>query len=103
MLATCKLHAAGIVHGELVDGHHFVPMGLSIRIVDFSTAERHECSNGLPLVSSRDRQDDGCLELVEMEETYGRIDAGAMIRSEYTTSLRSKHSFESSHYTPSGW
>ncbi|KAJ6617575.1 hypothetical protein B0H10DRAFT_2189967 [Mycena sp. CBHHK59/15] len=30
-------HAAGVVHGDLADGHNFVNMARELRIIDFST------------------------------------------------------------------
>lgn len=73
MLAVCQIHQAGIVHGNLLDGHHFVKMGDSVRIVDFSMAVHHHCVNGLPALTSRENEIYGhqCAELVMMERTYG--------------------------------
>jgi isopenicillin N synthase-like dioxygenase len=35
MLSVCKIHEAGVVHGDLLDGHHFVKMEDSVRVIDF--------------------------------------------------------------------
>ncbi|KAJ6475734.1 hypothetical protein C8R47DRAFT_1178970 [Mycena vitilis] len=47
MRAAYALHKAGVLHGDLLDAHHFVPMGLDVRIVDFSVAVSHKCVSGL--------------------------------------------------------
>jgi len=69
MLSICKIHKAGVIHGDLLDGHHFIRMGHSIRIIDFSSAIRHQCPNGIP--NGRRKGGDGqCTELVNMEKTF---------------------------------
>ncbi|KAE9409162.1 hypothetical protein BT96DRAFT_872549 [Gymnopus androsaceus JB14] len=78
MLAVCKLHQAGILHGSLDDAHHIVGAGTGIRIVDFSDVlEDHHCVGAIPLlthpnavVASRN----GCPELVLVEKIYGIVD-----------------------------
>ncbi|KAJ7083649.1 hypothetical protein B0H15DRAFT_1024064 [Mycena belliarum] len=40
--AAYSLHAAGVLHGDLLDGHHFVTMGRDLRIVNFSVAVAHQ-------------------------------------------------------------
>ncbi|KAF9532666.1 hypothetical protein CPB83DRAFT_890850 [Crepidotus variabilis] len=45
MLALCKIHKAGINHGNLKTGH-ILQMGYSPRIIDFSLASRHSCQHG---------------------------------------------------------
>ncbi|KAJ7248216.1 hypothetical protein B0H12DRAFT_1020110 [Mycena haematopus] len=47
MQAAYALHKAGVLHGDLDDGHHFIPMGLDVRIVDFTVAVAHHCVSGL--------------------------------------------------------
>ncbi|KAJ6460946.1 hypothetical protein C8R45DRAFT_1080980 [Mycena sanguinolenta] len=47
MQAAYALHKAGVLHGDLDDWHHFVPMGLDVRIVDFSVSVAHHCVSGL--------------------------------------------------------
>lgn len=73
MLSVCKIHQAGIIHGDLLDGHHFVKMGDGIRVIDFSSAVRHRCRNGIPrLIGGRGNDAEGqCAELVNMEKTFG--------------------------------
>jgi hypothetical protein len=72
MLSSCRLHEAGILHCDLTDGHHFVPMGTGVRIVDFSTAMRHRCLKGSPFVTLGPRDAPlGCPELLHMEALYG--------------------------------
>ncbi|KAJ6617582.1 hypothetical protein B0H10DRAFT_1797142 [Mycena sp. CBHHK59/15] len=67
--AAYALHAAGVLHGDLADGHHFVNMGRELRIVDFSTAVPHQCVHG-PDGRGRHR---GCVcpELAVLEDRYG--------------------------------
>lgn len=73
MLNTCRLHEVGILHGNLLDGHHFVRMGNGIRILDFSTAVRHRCCGGVPILlhARKGEAPGGCTELLHMEATYG--------------------------------
>lgn len=75
MLAACKIHQAGIVHGALGDGHHFVKMGDNVRVVDFSLAVRHRCTNGTPILNSSHFWTSNpvpqCPELALMEKTRG--------------------------------
>ena len=73
MLAVCKIHDAGVIHGDLLDGHHFVKMGDGVRIIDFSAAVRHRCMNGIPTLSDPQAllAHMQCKELVNMERIYG--------------------------------
>jgi predicted Ser/Thr protein kinase len=73
MLSVCKIHEAGIVHGDLLDGHHFVKMEDGVRVIDFCSAFRHRCRGGIPrLLGGKGTDPDGqCKELVKMEKTYG--------------------------------
>lgn len=71
MLCALRLHAAGVTHCDLINGHHFVLQGAEIRIVDFSLAIRHVCT---PLPMQRGiRQATDCTELQNMKELYGRF------------------------------
>jgi predicted Ser/Thr protein kinase len=73
MLSVCKIHQAGIIHGDLLDGHHFVKMGDGVRVIDFSSAIRHYCRNGIPRLLGGSGNDvrGQCEELVNMEKTFG--------------------------------
>ncbi|KAJ6535938.1 hypothetical protein DFH09DRAFT_1402171 [Mycena vulgaris] len=70
--ASYALHAAGVLHGDLLDGHHFIPMGRDLRIIDFSVAVPHQCVSGL----ARRAEGHGhhhlcaCQELAVLESTY---------------------------------
>jgi hypothetical protein len=81
MLTACKIHQVGLVHGDLIDGRHFVRMGNGLRIVDFSTAVRHRCRNGTPVLmqQSLGGHPEGCSELVNLEKTYGIFSDGLAI------------------------
>ncbi|KAF9074961.1 hypothetical protein BDP27DRAFT_1466159 [Rhodocollybia butyracea] len=78
MIAVCKLHQAGVLHGSLDDLHHIVCSDIGVRIIDFSGAlENHRCVGGVPMgthpsavIPSRN----GCSELVLMEKIYGLMD-----------------------------
>jgi hypothetical protein len=74
MRAAYALHQAGVLHGDLPDGHHFVPMGLGVRIVDFSVAVPHQCVSGLAKrAEGHDRRHIcGCQELGVLESVYAR-------------------------------
>ncbi|CAA7266794.1 unnamed protein product [Cyclocybe aegerita] len=47
MVALCKIHQAGLKHGNLKSSH-ILQMGYSPRIVDFSLAEDHKCEKAHP-------------------------------------------------------
>ncbi|KAJ7198827.1 hypothetical protein GGX14DRAFT_373805 [Mycena pura] len=73
LAAAYALHAAGVLHGDLHNRHHFVPMGRDVRIVDFSVAVPHTCIRGL---SRRAQGHDrhivcGCPELAVLESVFG--------------------------------
>ncbi|KAJ7471278.1 hypothetical protein B0H11DRAFT_2283308 [Mycena galericulata] len=74
MRAAYALHAAGVLHGDLSDGHHFVSMGRETRIVDFTVAVPHQCVPGLAKrAEGHDRHRPcGCQELAVLESAYGR-------------------------------
>ena len=72
ILAACKLHDAGIVHGRLYDreGRHFVTgMDGTVRIVDFALAKSHKCRGAIPkLLTERPGEiPAGCEELEDLE------------------------------------
>ncbi|KAJ7621083.1 hypothetical protein FB45DRAFT_838809 [Roridomyces roridus] len=72
--AAYALHSAGVLHGDLRDGH-FVAMGLDSRILDFSTAVPHICTTDLAQrAEGRSRHTPcRCPELASLEfRTYGR-------------------------------
>lgn len=77
MIASCKIHQAGLLHGDLMDGRHIIRMGLhGVRIIDFSSAIRHTCTNGVPTLLGPSCSSNGpgptfCSELVNLEKTYG--------------------------------
>ncbi|KAJ8084558.1 hypothetical protein AAF712_004304 [Marasmius tenuissimus] len=74
MIAICKLHQAGVVHGSirLDQQHHILEVGHELRIVDFTNAGRfHTCVGGTPVLVRGGRHDQGCAELVMMEEEFG--------------------------------
>ncbi|KAJ7139074.1 hypothetical protein C8R44DRAFT_727185 [Mycena epipterygia] len=70
--AAYALHAAGVLHGDLLDGHHFVHMGRDLRIIDFSVAVSHKCVSGLARrVEGHGRHHIcACQELASLEKTY---------------------------------
>ncbi|KAJ7856708.1 hypothetical protein B0H14DRAFT_2156887, partial [Mycena olivaceomarginata] len=72
MQAAYALHRAGVLHGDLVDGRHFVSMGHDIRIIDFAVAVPHKCVSGLSKrAAGHGRQHTcGCPELATLESTY---------------------------------
>ncbi|KAJ6481818.1 hypothetical protein C8R45DRAFT_1075979 [Mycena sanguinolenta] len=73
MLAACALHAAGITHGNLKKGHHFVESGPSIKIVDFSYATPHSCRGATPCLHPGMGGPRGCPELEMLEKKYGLL------------------------------
>ncbi|KAF9469671.1 hypothetical protein BDZ94DRAFT_1180988, partial [Collybia nuda] len=81
MVAACRLHEAGVFHGNLVEGSHFVKSDDDrVRIVDFSTATLHKCPGAHPALTSGSQSDAiQCPELVKIEKVFGyRGDAQAM-------------------------
>lgn len=75
MIAVCKLHQAGVVHGNLMDGHHMLVLpGGTVRIVDFTTAFLQQCEGEIPSLLSEGQEKiakRACEELYDMERTYG--------------------------------
>ncbi|KAJ7723281.1 hypothetical protein DFH07DRAFT_897660 [Mycena maculata] len=72
MAAAYALHGAGVMHGDLLDGHHFVKRGRRMVIVDFSAAVQHECVHGREVRGSDGRRQIGvCPELGALERLYG--------------------------------
>ncbi|KAJ7292747.1 hypothetical protein C8J57DRAFT_1490235 [Mycena rebaudengoi] len=77
MLAACAVHSAGLLHTNLLDGHHFVISGRDVKIVDFSNAVRHRCYNRTPtLQPGKGGDSSGCKELLALEKTYGIYSGG---------------------------
>ncbi|KAG9222429.1 hypothetical protein CCMSSC00406_0002764 [Pleurotus cornucopiae] len=79
MLAACKLHAAGVMHRNLLASHHIISTVKGLRFVDFSDGIMHMCPGANPQVQSvgRGNQPSGCFELDVLEQTYGQYsDAG---------------------------
>lgn len=75
-IAASRLHEAGVVHGDLLSSRNIIQMGLAPRIIDFSTATRHHCQNGIPtnpypMLAQGTRR---CQELADMVKTYGLND-----------------------------
>ncbi|KAJ7026115.1 hypothetical protein C8F04DRAFT_966886 [Mycena alexandri] len=70
--AAYALHDAGVLHGDLLSAHHFVPMGRDIRIVDFGVAVTHQCVNGLARRAAGHgfHHVCGCPELAALEDAY---------------------------------
>jgi hypothetical protein len=80
MVAACRLHEAGIFHGNLVQGSHFIKMDDDrVRIIDFSTAVMHKCPGAHPALTSGKHGDVvQCPELMKIEKIFGyRGDAQA--------------------------
>ena len=78
MIAICKIHQAGVLHGGLAKGHHIIRMGGDVRIIDFSLAVRHSCPNSTPVLTSSKGRKSGdalsaaqCQELALVERIYG--------------------------------
>ncbi|KAF4573287.1 hypothetical protein EYR36_007798 [Pleurotus pulmonarius] len=79
MLAACQLHAAGVMHRNLLASHHIISTVKGLRFVDFSDGIMHMCPGANPQVQStgRGHQPSGCFELDVLEQTYGQYsDAG---------------------------
>uniref|UniRef100_A0A0W0G559 Protein kinase domain-containing protein n=1 Tax=Moniliophthora roreri TaxID=221103 RepID=A0A0W0G559_MONRR len=72
MLAACKLHQVGIVHGALSDHRHILAVGRQIRIIDFANAgHSHQCFGALPTLDNNSSVSRGCDELERLEREYG--------------------------------
>ncbi|KAI0347646.1 hypothetical protein BDW22DRAFT_1349679 [Trametopsis cervina] len=69
ILAACRVHAAGILHGRLQDRHFVMSMDHTVRIVDFSEARSHKCRGAIPLLDTEEPGDipAGCEELEDLE------------------------------------
>ena len=70
------MHEAGVVHGNLLGCRNIIQMGVAPRIIDFSTATRHHCQNGVPTnpYSVLAKGTRSCQELVDLVKTYGLKD-----------------------------
>ncbi|KAJ7242924.1 hypothetical protein C8J57DRAFT_1557015 [Mycena rebaudengoi] len=72
MAAAYAVHASGVMHGDLLDGHHFVKNMRQMTIVDFSAAVQHRCIHGMPMRGSDGHRRVGvCPELAVLENIYG--------------------------------
>ncbi|KAF8218273.1 hypothetical protein K438DRAFT_1747467 [Mycena galopus ATCC 62051] len=72
MQAAYAVHEAGVLHGDLLDGRHFIPMGLDVRIIDFSVSVAHHCVSGLSKRAAGHGRHRvcGCPELAVLENVY---------------------------------
>ncbi|KAJ2935393.1 hypothetical protein H1R20_g1701, partial [Candolleomyces eurysporus] len=72
MLAICKIHQAGISHNDLLTSrHHIVVQDRGVRIIDFTNATRHVCTNAVPTLYHSLPRGFFCEELVGMEKAFG--------------------------------
>ncbi|KAI0064505.1 hypothetical protein BV25DRAFT_1800527 [Artomyces pyxidatus] len=74
MVAVCKIHGEGVLHGNLHDYRHFVMKGKQVFVVDFSMAIRHKCEGGTPALQWDGLVNDaptGCIELYIAERKFG--------------------------------
>ncbi|KAH9937354.1 uncharacterized protein B0H18DRAFT_1206218 [Fomitopsis serialis] len=78
MSAIYRLHAEGIVHGQLRDAGHFLySQDGRVRIVDFSTAQLHHCPNHWDgSAFERGPSPEPCEEVSTMEVCLGICSAG---------------------------
>ena len=65
-----------MIHGNLLGCRNIIQMGDAPRIIDFSTATRHHCQNGVPtnpypVLAEGIRS---CPEIVDLVKTYGLND-----------------------------
>ncbi|KAK7058519.1 hypothetical protein VNI00_002153 [Paramarasmius palmivorus] len=75
MLAACKLHRAGVVHGSLDEPRHILEVGKTIRIIDFADVGRyHQCVGAVPRLESNHRVPMGCVQLEDLENRYGSLE-----------------------------
>ncbi|KAF7368933.1 hypothetical protein MVEN_00219500 [Mycena venus] len=69
----CSPQGGSATHGDLAGGHHFIPMGHDVRIVDFSVAVPHKCVSGLSKRAAGHRHHIcGCHEIAVLENVYAR-------------------------------
>ncbi|KAK7052453.1 hypothetical protein R3P38DRAFT_3344302 [Favolaschia claudopus] len=72
MTAAYALHAQNVLHGDLLDGRHFVKSGRDVAIVDFAAAVPHKCVHGRRIHGPDGRTVIGsCPELAALERIYG--------------------------------
>lgn len=77
MLAICKVHEAGVMHGGLEDYRHFVMRDRRVFLVDFSRASKHVCRNSTPELAHTGAPSMlwyapvGCTELYAAERKFG--------------------------------
>ncbi|KAJ7449243.1 hypothetical protein FB451DRAFT_1102770 [Mycena latifolia] len=72
MDAAYAVHASGVMHGDLLDGRHFVRGGRRMMLVDFGAAVPHHCTHGMQVRGPDGRRQVGvCPELAALERIYG--------------------------------
>ncbi|KAJ7167578.1 hypothetical protein C8R46DRAFT_1093466 [Mycena filopes] len=72
MAAAYALHARGVMHGDLLDGRHFVKSGRQMLIVDFAAAVPHQCPHNQEMRGPDGRRCMGvCPELSALARNYG--------------------------------
>ncbi|KAJ7621045.1 hypothetical protein FB45DRAFT_928201 [Roridomyces roridus] len=72
MSAMYEIHDSGVMHGEALDGRHFIKNGRKMMIVDFSSAVAHQCVHGREVRGHDGRRHVGvCSELKALERIYG--------------------------------
>ncbi|KAJ6551712.1 hypothetical protein B0H19DRAFT_177009 [Mycena capillaripes] len=70
--AAYALHAQEVMHGDLLDGRHFVKSERRMLIVDFAAAVPHKCVHGKHIYGPDGRRLIGvCPELSALERIYG--------------------------------
>ncbi|KAJ6494009.1 hypothetical protein C8R47DRAFT_1213689 [Mycena vitilis] len=72
MTAAYALHCQGVMHGDLLDGRHFLKSGRKMLIVDFAAAVPHHCIHGSHIQGPDGRWTMGsCPELSALERIHG--------------------------------
>ncbi|PCH34031.1 hypothetical protein WOLCODRAFT_62623 [Wolfiporia cocos MD-104 SS10] len=74
LLKASQIHVAGILHGSLLEGRHYVASSLdnTIRIIDFAHACIHDCPREVSgSLAEVHRQCSDCPELALLERTFG--------------------------------
>ncbi|KAJ3511978.1 hypothetical protein NLJ89_g3788 [Agrocybe chaxingu] len=103
MVALCKIHQAGLKHGNLKSSH-ILQMGYSPRIVDFSLAEDHKCEKAHPAniygeqVMAYGVYD--CDELRRLEIFHGVDPSGIVMQHRYGTWDMHRMSLTGDSHTP---
>ncbi|KAJ7025609.1 hypothetical protein C8F04DRAFT_1046440 [Mycena alexandri] len=72
MAAAYALHERNVMHGDLLDGRHFVKSGRRMLIVDFAAAVPHQCPHNREIRGPDGRRCIGvCPELSALARIYG--------------------------------